>query len=944
MPKIFELAKELNLGALDLVESLKKVGLSVRNHMSEISPEDWERVRPQLFPEKKEEKKVVKKKVVKKATSSATTEADSGSEEKVSKEEKVKDSDKKEKRAKSEDAVVAVEAKSSVKKRSVVVRKKTDEEVAGPAAEFSEELDEDRQHEEYESSAEAEEHDHVTASDDSLDEVETGSTEEVKRGLKVVYDPSKDKALLAAKEKARLEAASREAAAEPKADKKEYFKEKMHSFTPVFIPEKKAVKPETKEPKKDLYLENKNVFRKQELKVDDVAFVDKDALEDDGKKRLGGLAAMVAKPKVPTKARDINLMRSEEELKSYSLGALGKAIYKTVGKKKVWSGLSQKTLVTEVKESKRVIHVHNGSWADEFAAKLNIKFETLVNRALEINLLLKPKDYLGFKLASKIANLFNYRVEDKAFNEESIITKTNVKENVDSSWPHRNPIVTIMGHVDHGKTSLLDYIRRAKVAQGEAGGITQHIGAYSVEVNGKYITFLDTPGHAAFANMRSRGAKVTDITVLVVAADDGVMPQTKESIRFCQAANVPIIVAVNKIDKEGVNPDKIKNELMEFGLTPEEWGGETLYVPVSALKGTNIDKLLETISLQAEMMDLRADPKADVQGVVIESFVEVGRGPLATVIVQAGTLEKGDYIVAGECMGRARSLMDYKGEQLKSAPPSTPVQILGFDNPPSPGDIFNVVKNEREAKKLVENRILTRKQMESAPEKKKVSLEDFFANKNETDGKKLLKIVLRTDVQGSYEAIKNAIEALGNSEVGVQVIGGGVGAITDNDVVLASTVDSILIGFNMRPVTSARRMAEDRGIQVKTYSIIYELIDDIKSALEGLLAPIVEEKYIGRAEVRNIFNIPKYGVIAGSAVVDGKLNRGCKIRLLRDGKIMHDGKLNTLKRFKDEVKEVGLGYECGVALENFNDIKVGDIFEAYLIEEKKRTLDASPTL
>jgi translation initiation factor IF-2 len=583
--------------------------------------------------------------------------------------------------------------------------------------------------------------------------------------------------------------------------------------------------------------------------------------------------------------------------------------------------------------------------AGELAQKLSQRFESFANKALEMNLLVREDDYIGVKLSNQLAGLYNYRVEDKAFSEEAILNKPTGEDK--SAFPTRNPIITIMGHVDHGKTSLLDYIRKAKVASGEAGGITQHIGAYSVNVKNSTLTFLDTPGHAAFGAMRQRGANVTDVVVLVVAADDGVMPQTVESIKYCKNANVPVIVAVNKIDKPAANPDKVKQGLVDYGLLPEEWGGETQYVHVSALTGEGVDNLLEAIQLQAEIMDLRENAKAPAEGVVIESKIEVGRGPVATILVQKGTLSKGDAIVVGETSGRARSLMDFSGKMLNSAGPSTPVQILGLEQVPTPGDILNVVKNEREAQKIVDNRINERKSMAATNvEAKKVSLEDFFANaqNNSEAEKKVLKLIIRSDVQGSYEAICSAVEKLGNSEVSVEVIGGGVGAITDNDVNLAASSKGFILGFNMRPVTTARRIAEDKGVDIKTYSIIYELINDVTLALEGMLTPERIEKYIGRAQVRETFNIPKVGMIAGCAVIDGKIERGGNIRLLRDGKIIHDGKLSTLKRFKDEVKEVKNGYECGMALENFNDIKVEDIIEAYIMEEKKRTLSQEATL
>jgi translation initiation factor IF-2 len=592
-----------------------------------------------------------------------------------------------------------------------------------------------------------------------------------------------------------------------------------------------------------------------------------------------------------------------------------------------------------VKDSKRVVYIHGGTTVGELAQKLSQKFDSLADKCLELNLLVDAEDFVGFALAEEIAALYRYRVEDKAFNEDEVLSGDSDEEKKDNA-PTRNPIVTVMGHVDHGKTTLLDYIRRAKVADGEAGGITQHIGAYSVSVKDSTITFLDTPGHAAFANMRERGASVTDVVILVVAADDGVMPQTKESVRFIQNAGVPLVVAINKMDREGANPDRVKQELMEFGISPEEWGGDTQFVPVSALKGEGIDELLEAVKLQADIMELKANPKGKAEGVVIESQLETGRGPVCTVIVQKGTLKKGDSMVVGECYGRARSLIDTTGKTIQSAGPSTPVQILGLNETPTPGDTFNIVKNEREAKKVVENRVHEKKQMELAS-KKKLSLEAFFATESKDGEKKVLKLLVRSDVQGSFEAIKNSVESLGNDEVAVEVIGGGVGAITDSDVLLTESVMGYIVGFNMRPVTSARKLAEVKGVDIKTYSIIYELIDDMKLALEGMLDPEKVEKYIGRAQVKDTFNVPKVGTIAGSSVIDGKIERGCNIRLLRSGKIVFDGKMSSLKRFKDDVKEVKNGFECGIGLDGYNDVKVDDIFEAYIMEEKKRKLVSS---
>lgn len=865
MPKkVYELAKDLDMGAIDLVEKLKSLGLNVRNHMVTLQDDEVAKAIAEFAPKAPEPaKSTTKKKVAKKTTTK----------------------------------------KKVVKKKEAA----TTAEAATPE---------------------------VAAAEEGQEEAPVEAAPETKTVVvkkRAVKKPVKKVA------KSDLE----ETATEQEEEVVDEFKEKMHSFTPVYIPEEVKKKQE-EEKAQELLGEDeeeeegskKKSFARRPREEDE----DLEEGGKDSKKRMGDLAAMVAKKGVAGKVKDVSIIRAEEEMKLAS-NIIGRQIYTPIKKKKVYMGDTKQTEITEVKESKRVINIHNVVTARDLAAKLSQKFEKFQNKALELNLLVKEDDYIGFKLTEEIAALYNYRVENKAFDEDKVIAKAEGEDK--SKYPLRNPIITVMGHVDHGKTTLIDYIRKTKVTEGEAGGITQHIGAYSVNVDDATLTFLDTPGHAAFASMRQRGANVTDIVILVVAADDGVMPQTKESIRFAKNAGCPIIVAVNKMDKEGANPERIKQELTEFELVPEDWGGETMYVPISALKGEGIDNLLEAVKLQAEMMELRENPKGDAEGIIIESKIEQGRGAVATVLVQKGTLKKGDALVVGECYGRARSLMDHSGKSVNEAGPSIPVQILGLNGVPSPGDTLNVVKNEREAKKIVDNREFERKKLASVDKPKVASLEDFFASAGDTGEKKILKLVIRADVQGSFEAIKEALSNLGNDEVGVDIIAGGVGAITDNDVIMAANSGGYIIGFNMRPMTSARRLAEDKGVEVRTYSIIYELIQDVTLALEGMLEPETVEKYIGRAEVRETFNIPRVGTIAGSAVIDGKIERGCNIRLLRDGKIIHDGKLSTLKRFKDEVKEVANGYECGMAFESYNDVKVDDIIEAYILESKQRKLEAA---
>ncbi len=941
MPKkVFELAKELDLAPLDLVEALKAKGFAVRNHMTELSDAD---VEGYLAAVKKEEevkedttakKKVVRKKapaaetktVVKKTVERKAADASDDSEETEKK---------------------TTKKASTVKKKVTVIRRKTDdvdgEESESMQLDSHEEVEEPIQQQQAETSEEvAAAAVEVEAGTEAAPEsTETGPT----GGLRVVSKPVKKDTPNEAGVITR-KAADREAHKEEK--KAQANIDRPHRFTPIYTPSKDPNFKENQAKEEAARLAARAAAAPKFPQAGTTDLDDDEAKkggDEENKKRIGGLASLMSgKKAIASKAQAITMSRAEEELKSYTaLSGTGRPIYTQILRKKEYVGPTQQTEITEVKDSKRVVHIHKGVVLADLAHKLSVKFKDLLDECLKLNLLVKETDYVGPKLAADIAALFNYRVEDKAFNEEKIIGKAAVSEDQKSKFPIRPPVVAIMGHVDHGKTTLLDTIRKDKVAAGEAGGITQHIGAYSVKVDaGKTITFLDTPGHAAFGAMRQRGANATDIVVLVVAADDGVMPQTKESIKYCENAGVPIIIAVNKMDKPGVNPDRIKQELTEFNLLPEDWGGTTQYVHVSALKSQGIDDLLEAILLQAEILDLRADVKGAVEGVVIESKIEQGRGPMATLLIQSGTLNKGDYLVVGETYGRARSLNDHMGVQLNSAGPSTPVQILGLEEAPAPGDRLNIVKNEREAKKIAENRVNERKLLQATPEKKKVSLEDFFSSASkEGEEQKILNLIIRSDVQGSYEAIKSAVESLGNAEVAVKVIAGGVGPITDSDVQMASTAAGFLIGFNMRPVTSARKLAEDKGVDIKNYSIIYELINDVKLALEGLLDPEFVEEFIGRAEVREVFNIPKAGVIAGSYVIDGKIAQGCGIRLLRNGKIMHDGKLSSLKRFKDDVKEVKNGYECGISLEGYSDIKQGDIFEAYMMVQKKRTLEDS---
>jgi translation initiation factor IF-2 len=569
----------------------------------------------------------------------------------------------------------------------------------------------------------------------------------------------------------------------------------------------------------------------------------------------------------------------------------------------------------------------------ELANKLGKEPSEIIKKLLLLGVMATINQTLDKDAIELIASEYGVEVEEEIIIDETEFENYQIVDDP-ADLEERPPVVTIMGHVDHGKTTLLDSIRKTKVAEGEAGGITQHIGAYQVVVDGKKITFLDTPGHEAFTTMRARGAQVTDITVLVVAADDGVMPQTVEAINHAKAANVPIIVAVNKIDKPTANPDRVMQELMEHGLVAEEWGGDTIFVKLSALTGEGIDQLLEMILLVAEMEELKANPKRRALGTVIEAQLDKGRGPVATLLVQNGTLRVGDPIVVGNTYGRVRAMVNDMGRRIKEAGPSTPVEITGLNEVPLAGDRFMVFEDEKKARQIGEARA-QKQLLEQRSEKAKVSLDDLFEQIKQGEMKEL-NLIIKADVQGSVEALSAALQKIDVEGVKVKIIHTGVGAITESDIILASASNAIVIGFNVRPDANAKRTAESEKVDIRLHRIIYKVIEEIESAMKGLLDPEFEEKVIGQLEVRQTFKVSKVGTIAGCYVTDGKVTRDSGVRLIRDGVVIFEGEIDTLKRFKDDVKEVAQGYECGVTIKNFNDIKEGDIIEAYVVQEVKR--------
>ena len=569
----------------------------------------------------------------------------------------------------------------------------------------------------------------------------------------------------------------------------------------------------------------------------------------------------------------------------------------------------------------------------DFAAELKKTTAEVIKKLLGYGVMATINNEIDFDTASLVADEFGVKVNKKeTITEEDILFDDS--EDREEDLEVRPPVVVVMGHVDHGKTSLLDAVKQTNVIEGEAGGITQHIGAYKVKVNDREITFLDTPGHEAFTAMRARGAQITDIAILVVAANDGVMPQTVEAINHARSAGIPIIVAINKIDLPDANIDKVKQELMAYELVPEEWGGDTIFVPISAKKNANIDQLLEMVLLEADVLELKANPNKQAKGVVIEARLDKNRGAIASMLVQRGTLDVGDTIVVGSSIGRIRSMTDEKGKKVKKAGPSTPVEIMGLTEVPQAGDIFYEVKDEKTAKHLIEKRKRQERE-KTINAMNKVTLDNLFSQMEAGD-LKVLNLIVKADVQGSVEAIKQSMEKLSNEEVRVKVIHAAAGAVTESDVTLAKVSNAIIIAFNVRPMPTAKDMAEKEEVEIKQYSVIYQAIDDVEAAMKGMLAPKYEEHIIGNAEVRQTFKISNVGTIAGAYVLDGKLERNAGVRVLRDNVVIHDGKLASLKRFKDDAKEVAKGYECGIQIEKYNDIKEGDIIEAYIMEEIKR--------
>ncbi len=626
---------------------------------------------------------------------------------------------------------------------------------------------------------------------------------------------------------------------------------------------------------------------------------------------------------------------SENEKKELKSG--GYELWLTPGRKKrgIKKG-SKQTQITQAAAHKRVVELTGAITVNDLAHRMSIKAGQVVSKLMSMGMMVTVNQPIDLDTAAIIANEFDFEIKNVGFEETDIL---KAEEDQPEALSARAPVVTVMGHVDHGKTSILDALRKANVAGGEAGGITQHIGAYSVETAHGRVTFLDTPGHEAFTSMRARGAQVTDIVVLVVAADDGVMPQTLEAIAHAKAAKVPVVVAINKMDAPNAKPDRVMQQLADHGLLSEEWGGDTQMFKVSALKGDGLDALMEGLITQAEMMELKANADKHAIGCVIEARLDKGRGPVATVLTESGTLRQGDHIVAGEFMGRVRAMYDSMGNRVEEAGPSTPVQILGLSGVPTSGDQFNAVEDDKAAKVIASHRAQRVRERELL-QTSRVSLETFLQSRPDVEGHDL-RLIVKADVYGSAEALVSALKALSTKQVNVDVVHSGVGTITENDVNLAMASKAIIIGFNTKPDAKANALASQEKVDVRSYSIIYEALDEVKKAMAGLLAPIFEENYLGKAEVRAVFPVIKLGKIAGCYVLDGRILRSGKIRVRRGNEIVHTGAIGSLKRFKDDVREVATGYECGISLDNFADIREGDIMECFELKQVAAKLDES---
>lgn len=899
--RVYELAKELSMDNKELVEKLKAAGILVKNYMSTLDEQVVEKAREGALGVVSEviEEKRIRPTVIRRRKKTVTVE-----EEKVP--EKVEaarkapavEAPKPPVEARPAAAARAPAGKVQQEAKEAAFEEAIEEEPVGearvePVVETKEEMGV-----EMETAAAAEE----------AATVEPMKAEEAIETRKAqVLEKEKIKEKLKKSKKKKLDQPARIIRRAEESPLKPVLERKKEAVIPV--KERVAAKPPTREPEAVMPEEEKERRGKK-------------------KKEKKGIARQEETPRSVTRLRKFEVF---ERADLYE-GRMVKRKKKEVPGKEIPKRMKQPELVVP-KPAKKKIKVPEKVTVVDLAKAMSIKAAALIRKLLALGIVVNINQAIDYETASLLADDLGYELEEARFELEKSLEE--VEDNLEELRA-RPPVVTIMGHVDHGKTSLLDYIRKSNIIAGESGGITQHIGAYYVERKGGDIVFLDTPGHEAFTAMRARGAKVTDIIVLVVAAEDGVMPQTKEAINHARAANIPIVVAINKIDKPEANVERVRRELAELGLAPEEWGGQTIFGSISAKTGQGVDELLELILLQAEVLELKANPEKAARGTVIEAKLDKTRGPVATVLIRSGTLKQGNFFVCGEHFGKVRAMLNHRGKRMIVATPSMPVEVYGISGVPMAGDKFIVVPDEKTAKEVIEYRLTQSKKWEG-DKRGIVSLDDLFQKIKEGEVKEL-NLVLKADVQGSIEAISDSLTKLATEEVKLKIIHSSTGGISETDVMLASASGAIIIGFNVRANPRVTELADKEKVDIRYYDVIYNLIQDIKLAMAGLLDPVYKENVIGRATVKEVFHIPKVGAVAGCSVTDGHVERNARAHLLRDEVVVSDGKIASLRRFKDDVKEVQTGYECGISLENFQDIKPGDVFEVYQVEEVRREL------
>ncbi|MGM0417215.1 MAG: translation initiation factor IF-2 [Thermodesulfobacteriota bacterium] len=931
--RVYELAKELNMTNKALMDKIKKMGdIDVRSHMSSLDSRSIETIKKRLLGKKEEpEQKRVKPTVIRRRkkksdqnqqyetasenTDSEKTEADDKKEEDVI---NSKDENKKENKN--------IKTEEAAEKNAAQQPEKTAQ--TEPPAEEKEENITMPEKESAEKTIEKEE---APAAKEAPAKAKENKPKKKKNkgGAKIIYKPEPAPV---SEEKPEVKEETRQPEAEEKVEKS---------------PAKKAgqkqaeKKPETKEQKSEPVSAQEDNTKEEIFSDVEPPEISPEVLTEDEKKersdKLNKGRNQSEEAKKPKKKKSKSKKKEVVEGNELYDNANKKGRRPKKGRRKGQEqekAPRQKTQITVPKAIKRRVKVDDTIVLADLAKRMGIKANEMIAKLMNLGVMATVNQTIDYETAELVASEFGFEVEKASFEEETLISLQHETAEEGEDLP-RPPVVTVMGHVDHGKTSLLDVIRKTGVAEGEAGGITQHIGAYIVSINNGSIAFLDTPGHEAFTAMRSRGAQITDIVILVVAADDGVMPQTTEAINHAKAAGVPMVVAVNKIDKPGAEPDVIKRELSEQDILPEDWGGDTIFVNVSAKEQTGIEELLEMVLLQAEILDLKADPKKYAKGCVIEARLDTGRGPVASVLIQEGTLKQGEAIVCGTHHGRIRAMFNDTGAKIEEAGPSVPVEILGLSGVPEAGDELLALKDEKDAKQVAEHRAAKQRSKELA-KSSRMSLEGLF-EKIDLKSVKELNLILKADVQGSIEALKESLNKLSTDEVKIKVVHAATGTVSESDVSLASVSDAIILGFNVRPAPKVRDLAEEENIDMKFYNVIYDAIKDIQNAMLGLMDSTYKEVVLGRAEVRAVFSVPKAGKIAGCFVTDGKMRRGRKTRILRDGIILFDGQMASLKRYKDDVREVVDGYECGIGIEKFNDIKEGDIIECYMMEEIKPT-------